>query len=120
MAFQTLRIIERRETADRGCAGLRARARPELLRDAAPVNPTHIDARAQKRALERGLSVDAAEAGDLAHSVETRNRLARCVQHAAIEIHVDTAHALARDGKELGGVEGRRIDRLRLGERLLA
>ncbi len=91
---------------------LRRRARREPLCNPAPGNPTHVDARAQERALERRPSVDPAEAGDLAHSVETRNHLARYVQHAAVEIHVDPAHALARDGKELGRVEGRRIDRL--------
>src|SRR5918996_4994382 len=63
--------------------------------------------------------MDTAEACRLADSIETRNRFARDVHYAALPVHIDPAHALARNREELGRVKGRRVDWLWLWKRLL-
>ena len=46
-------------------------------------------------------------ARDFARGVQARNRPARVVEHPGVRVDGETAHALARHGKELHGVVGR-------------
>ena len=82
--------------------------------------PARKDAAAEKRALERVVAVvaAAAEAGDFARRVEAGDRLARRVEHLAVEIGVQAAERLAGQDVEPHGDQRavRRIeDPVRLG-----
>ena len=77
-------------------------------------DPAGEDAAAEEGALERVVAVHpaAAEAGDLARGVDTRERLARGLEHAGVEVGVQAAEGLARqdvqpdgDQRAVGGVE---------------
>jgi hypothetical protein len=76
--------------------------------------------RTQHGAFEAGAPVDMAtgHACDLTRGVERADRLEMLVEHAALEVGLGAAEVLARQRKDLNGVVGRRVERLRRLERL--
>jgi hypothetical protein len=121
VAFQTLRVGETALSRNgrRRCVAIRRPWVTELLHNSPTSHAPHVDAGAEECSFERRLSVDPTEAGDFADGEKVWHDAARLIEDTAVQVHKDSTHALARERKELGGVERWRIDRPRFRRHLL-
>ena len=98
-----------------GCADRR-----KVLRDPSTSNAPHIDPWPRKVPSRAALPLMPPKPVTSPTAKRPGMAPACLIQGAAVHVHIDSAHALAREGKELGCVEGRRVDGLRFREGLLA